>query len=419
MARLFHTGAESGSQRELLTSAGTNIITSVHHTGTGSNYSYILPGFSLPANSERATSFPALLNGKATMYYKADIRVGDIDSSDNVYLQPFRLSSNGIYIANLHIYNSSGTMRVSAEANASTNIRGSGTSIGDVATGVSWGTWFRLEVMFDSTPADGSESYKVRINGNEVISSSSLTFAYKSASAVDMAIVNNTASLDPYGTFYIDNISFNDASGSYNNTWVGEEYITCVVPSAAGSANPSSGTYASINEIPMSTTMSSSANMVSVNTSSNAPWFKLGSGGLNNINHQINAISVPVLANINSGSNTTYNIGIKSAASGREYYANKLYYPDLAYIYIGGFTIGGTTQYMSPSSSVNYAGLLVSETDPVTNGPWKPTGTNSLASAQIGIRSGGTYNVQVGWMTAMVAYTPKEANATYGMLAMF
>lgn len=434
MSRLWHSGAEAGISDigMLSNSNGSTHITSSFHTGGGSNYAFRLGPTTeggLIDHSKRLsiilpTSFVA---NKPTLYYKSDVYIDALaDQGTGLVFVPLRLYSGvaGInYPANLMIYNSGGTLRAVVQYNSGTDNYDAGAAhSADVPLGVGFDEWFRLEVLFDSSPDDGSEVYEVRVNGSTIISDTDLTYTRKSAETqVTMSILNNSGVNDQPALVYIDNLSFNDSSGLHNNTWIGEEYIVAVMPDGAGDSNPTAGTYASINEIPATTTATSSSNRIEISNTSDYAWFTLSSPGLNNVDHHINAVIVSTLVREDSAGNSSYNVGIKSQPSGREYYANGLYYPDLAYVYIGGFDAGDTTVLFSPNGYTENGTLLISETDPTSGSAWKPTGTTSLDNAQIGMRKvTGTPNIWSTWMGAMVAYSPKEAGPdTSGMLAMF
>lgn len=414
--RIFQTGAEMQVVDELndISAGGFINPSTTHSLESAASYrmQYNESGF------VQNFGYVPISGSQTNVYYKADVYVDALTPTTNTstartFFYPIRFYSSN-YVASVGLYNSAGTLHCFVQYGTSSTLTHDVT-----LTGVGLDEWLRVEAHFDSTPADGSEIFEVKINGETIISDTNLTLSGKTMAYAFYHITNNTSGTTT-ADVYMDNISINNASGDVNNSWVGEEYIVCALPSAAGDSNPTSGTYASINEMPATKTATNSTNYIAIDNTSDHAWFKVATPDINNVEHEINAVSVPAFVREDSAGTSWYNVGIKSMSSGREYYANGLYYPDLSYMMIGGFDAGNQIVRYSPSGTTAGVVIPISNTDPTTNAKWKVTGTNSLANAQIGARKTDSGpNIWITWMGAMVAYSPKPPTTARGMLIMF
>lgn len=409
--RIWQTGAEWQNPIEYGDQSGNGHITTDTAKTFGSSASY-----KISANDTSWTQkygYHAIPSSNK-LFYKADMNISALTASTStnlVRINPITLIAS-VYIVEVMIFYRDGKFTCYAEySNGSSESQ-------YVDLDINFDEWFRFECMLDSTSASGV--FELRINGETVISTTDPLLGSRSVSHVWNGVNANYNGSLRTATLNIDNIAVNDDDGSVNNSWVGEEYIVMALPDGAGDSNPSAGTYASINEVPATTTASSPANRIEINNTSDYGWFALDTAGLDGTEHEINAISVPALLREDVFGTSSYNIGIKSASGGREYYANDLYYPDLSYSAIGGMDAGNAVVRLSPDGITSGRALLISNTDPTTNSKWKVSGPNSLANAQIGVRKvSGAPNIWVTGMVAMVAYTPKESIETHGMLIMF
>lgn len=425
MSRIYQSGAEAGLRAAETSGAGTGINVSTTQTFGAGTYSYVIGSPNVSGQIDTGVGYSMAFPNTTSInnyYFKSDVYIDNIaDQGNDLSFFPFFAQATTDQAVVL-IYNSGGTLYAVVQYN-SNNIYwyDAGYSHSSVVPlGVGFDTWFRLEIHFDSSGAAGTHSLEIKVDGVSILNDTGLTFTSTTTSGINAGASNLSGSDDQAMVVYMDNIAVNSSSGSINNSWVGEEYIVRAMPDGAGDSNPTAGTYASINEIPATTTASSSANRIEIDNTSDYGWFTISNPGLNNTDHQINAVSVPFLVRENSAGTSSYNTGIKSESAGREYYANGLYYPDLSYVAIGGLDAGDTTVRTSPNGTINYEGLLISQTDPTTNTRWKATGTNSIDNAQIGIRKvSGTPNIWATWAGAMIAYSPATPQTNRGMLIMF
>lgn len=100
---------------------------------------------------------------------------------------------------------------------------------------VTTGVWHYLEIEYDSTPADGSEVLRVRLDGVEQVSSTALTYTTKTVNTVSCGIFNGSASTITGSTTYTDDIGVNDtAAGTGQTSYPGAESIVYMRPDASG-----------------------------------------------------------------------------------------------------------------------------------------------------------------------------------------
>lgn len=393
MSRIYQTGAETQNTLEVTSPAGLAISTT-KKTGKGSAASYAI-GRSY--NNGTATTITMTANTSSMCYIKQDLYIETLPDvgSDDLFIRTVGLV--GLYnsaasVNDVRIYNDGGTLKVILNI----NFEGSTAQTYTIANlGVDFNTWFRFEAFFNSSPADDSEVFEIRINGVPIINRTDLNFHVKTFTSVTLQAVNISGA-GPYDIlFYADNISINDSAGSINNSWIGEEYIAALSPTGAGSSNPTAGDYTSINEIPFTNTSTGSADRIELDTNTTEAWFTI-TPALNSFDI-VNAITVPILIKEETSTVTSYQVGIKSATAG---------------------TPQKSTAADSGNTTVSYKNQLISETDPTTTSRWTVTGTNSLTNAQIGVLSLDPDDIWVTAMAAMVAYTPGQEPRNSGLLQM-
>lgn len=395
MARQYSTGAEWQSTLELNTATANITIDTTKHTGVGSNASYLMSG-SLANNGQYGLHTGSLSDVTQSIYFKADMYIDTLPATGkSLSIRPcdVRSASDNALLARTSIYNDSGTLKVVVEW---TDMFGDPAYSSVVDLGVGLDEWFRFEVGVFSFYGRA----EIRVNGVTKIAVP-LSFTGSNMYVTSPYMINSTGSSHTVAVNW-DNIALNTGEGSTNNSWIGEETVICLVPAGAGDSNATLGTYASVNEIPPTTTALSPDDHIELDDATTEAWFTVTDPTtVLNSYDQINSAQVYVLGREELAYNPTGTIlGIKSQSLGAE----------------DTLDIGR----MARTTVQRYVGS-VSELDPTTGSRWKVTGDNSIQNAQIGIKSTNYGDI---WFTAVmlnVAYSPgtPTPESTSSMLMMF
>lgn len=426
MARIYHTGAEWQVISELSAVTGFAIDTT-HHYGSGSAASFGYSG-TIADTAQVGFSYPIPAISATKLFVKQDIFIDSFpDSGEDFSFRPmdFRAVADNSLLVRVIIYNEGGVLKLEAQYNNgatqsatldlsdsdmfildSSILDGDDVLIYGGSEPVMAGAWFTLEMCFDSTPADGHETFEVRVNGLTRLYEDDLTYGQKSVKIGSTYLINNTGSSQS-AAMYIDNIAINTGDGSYNNSWIGEEYIVPLVPTGAGDSNGTAGDWSQIDEIP-ATTSYASGNFVSLVGNNLLAQFTITDPTTYmSPADKINAVTLPAYIVGPVSGTPSYRTQIKGSSGGTAQQS-------------GAFTTAsdGTTR-PSPNNTTAWAGLFISEYDPATNTPWKVVGTSSLSNAQIGVAGTSSGNRGVTAFVAMVAYTPRAQTTGAGMLGLF
>ena len=196
------------------------------------------------------------------------------------------------------------------------------------------------------------------------------------------------------------NIIINNDSGTVNNTWPGTaEQIAIMVPVGAGDNAATAGTYASIDEVPPTT-----SDYIELDSNGNIGDYVVTSPSTAGITGTITAVSVLCRIREEAAGTSSYQIRIKSASGG-------------TVTSTAAGDAGNATPRTNPASTTAWLRPLYSETDPTTASAWTVTGTNSLTNMQIGVTNvdaDSTPDIWIHAMAAMVGYVPGGTAALSG-----
>lgn len=238
MARLWSSGLELNSLTANVELTATNggagtktIDSSVVRSGT---YSFKIVTTSVQTGFFGYVYQAASTNGD--FYFRFYFRyTGSIGAQTQIITIE---NSGGTKRAGIRI-NTDGTLELWNEEDSA--------QVGSDSTALTADTWYRIELRFDTTTL-ASSNLDGRINGTSFASGT-----------VNMAFGQNTVRFGAYdinsaATFYYEDISINDSSGSSQNSWPGEEEIIHLRPNAAGDNNalgvfPDSNNYQSMDEV--------------------------------------------------------------------------------------------------------------------------------------------------------------------------
>lgn len=185
--------------------------------------------------------------------------------------------------------------------------------IGSDSAALSTATWYRIEVGIDSTTLSATTA-EAKINGT--------TFAN---GTIDLAV--NPTSVwcghdgDAAMDYIVDDLAFNDASGSFQNTWPGEGEVIVLRPNGNGDNNAwvgsdadSTDNYLLVDEVPPSST-----DYVESNTSGQIDDYNLeATPAAMDSSDVINVVHVGVYAAVSDATSADPDIvlRIKASASG-------------------------------------------------------------------------------------------------------
>ena len=394
MARLWMTGFEWQSAAagvEVASVAGSPAIDTT--TKNGGAASLKVSG-SIAASAVQSVTSPTF-TASSKVYGKYDLYI-DAMPNDPAAVAYCEMSSGATNVFSIQFWNDNGTLTGVAYYN---NFGGSSSNF---TTGLAFDQWFRLEVLYDTTPADGSEVLEVRINGTTVVNLTNLTYTTKTVNTSVSGVFNGTAGAITTEVAYFDNIVINSSGGSFNNTWVGDERIAIAVPTGAGDNAATTGVYSYINEIPPSDTATTGSTMIELdNNPTNADYnmtdtstMGIGSGDA------IKCIAPMARVREEAAGTSNYTLRIKSAAGGTTTSSSSV-------------DAGNATARTNPSSTTAFGIKFFSESDPTTGVAWTPTGTNSVDNMQVGAgTTDGTPDTWILTLCAMVGYVPAVAHSS-------
>ena len=223
MARLWSSGAELNSVTNgiefdtKLGSGTTSIDSTVKRSGT---YSMKIAASAQNGGGERFQYSSALVEG--ALYVRTYFRIEVSSDVDNI----------GI----LRAIGTGGNVEVRLQADDTLILYNTEDSaqIGSASSALALNTWYRIELKVDST-AKAATLVEARIDGT-AFASGTVNLA-DGNNTVDFLGNHNVGPNSHTGTYYHDDMAINDGTGSFQNSWPGEESIIHLRPSAVGDAD--------------------------------------------------------------------------------------------------------------------------------------------------------------------------------------
>lgn len=316
-------------------------------------------------------------------YAKADVYIDAMPSSAgttyDAFFQTASTSNSTTPIFAPCIYNNSGTLYLRVEINNGAIVET------PINLGIGLQEWFRFEVHFSSVPADGGEILEFKVNGTTVYSRTDLTFSTKQPyvnlsqpeySGLQTSYLRNQTGSSATMRTYFDNLAINDGSTSYNNSWIGEEYVLMF-----GTTNTST------NSFPYDSLTSISR------TAAGSTYYKLSVSGINSYD-TVNAVMPVVMARETEAGTSAFYVGIKTPQSDA--------FPNV--------------------TTAEEAGSNTSSTDEAFRQPavnWGEMGADkNINDTWIGVGTDNSVDVRISAIMGTVAYTPGTPPPG-GMLGMF
>lgn len=279
--------------------------------------------------------------------------------------------------------------------------------IGDGSTVLSTNVWYKVQIETDLSGAGSTDIVKLYINDSVEVSSTTRNLS--SGFSILRWGGNLAAEANTAGIWYFDDIIINDTTGS---TWNGvpteDSHLVVARPNADGDnamGSNSGGTECPEQEPPITSIcqidevtpddastyyiLDVDNDIIDVNVTSSS---SLGIDSYDTIDF----IQVGVRYAAASAASTTFNVRLKSAASGT--------------VSSGAAISTSSTTWFSNINSVPHNYQLTSYTDPTTSVAWTPTGTNSVDNMQIGaISTDATPDTWISTLYAYIAYSDGAA----------
>ncbi len=370
--RLFSTGFElndtlaTPTEFEVPATTGLSISSTTVRSGT----------YSLRQNSATASYIQhqwRAANGDDRVYIRFYFRITTLHTSGDATL--------------LDIKDSSNATRASIRMNSSGNLKLYNATVqaGSNSYALSTGTWYMVEMEFNSLRAAGADTLKARLNGTTFASS-----AAESLSTVQRFWLGNCAGTTGTPDFFFDDVAINDINGE-SNSFPGPGKIIYLRPNAEGdNATGSRGgadsgsNWGQVDEVTPND--ATDYYILAVNNILDVNIDAASTGGIG-ASDKITLVQVGARITGGQGQAATYNLRIKSAASGNV---------------LAGTSIGlGTTTWYTHDDAVPRNYTLTAYRIPTGN-EWTAA---FLDSTQIGITS----TLRATWVTALwavVEYVP-------------
>lgn len=393
MARLFTSGFEKNSQTvnhefTAINDAGVgcNIVTTNVRTGT-------YAGAITPLTSGQASGWLYELKSAAVtgpLFAKMAFRYTTTPTIASVIMA----LSNAITFATIQAadptvkFSPTGTLQLFNGA----------AQIGSDSQVLEVGRWYEIEMYWDNTPAANSKILKARLN--QVEFASSVTISALNTNNRSILVGGNLFfEANAVGSWMIDDIAVNDATGTAQTTYVGSEKVLMLKPSAAGDANTfatqtggtagAANNFTRVNEVtPNDATTFNGASVLSQTDMFNMDDSGIGTSDI------VNVVHVDFRFRNNTADATAaIRTQIEKAAAGT--------------IAQSASIIPNSTTFKTNATAVPNVAPQILYLDP-DGAAWTKT---TLDSMQVGykLQTAGTNRVDVSQIVAMVGYTPRAS----------
>ncbi len=262
------------------------------------------------------------------------------------------------------------------------------TVLDSYATPLSTGTWYRVELKYDSA-LNGMEA---KLDGTTILGPADCT-GCGSVNELDFGL--NDYADAPTGTIYFDDLAVNDSSGGSQTSWPGVGSIVHMQPDGVGdNSGCGAGDYSSVDEVTpddgtTTCTLTTDGGGDILDVTAESP----SSAGIDSYD-TVSLVQVGMREATITGGGTgsqSKNVRVKSASGGT--------------VSSGTATTHNDTTYRTNGDVAPRNYTLTSYTDPTTSIAWTPTGTNSLDNMQVGITSvDGNPDISVSTIWALVEY---------------
>lgn len=272
--------------------------------------------------------------------------------------------------------------------------------IGSASSAITAGAFNRIELSMNNTPASGSKTAALLLNGATVASSSTLTSTNMTAGVINFNLgVNWEGEAMTTGSLAFDDVALNDATGSFQTTYPGAGSVIYLRPDSAGDANTFStqtgGTagagnnFTRVNEV----TSDGATSFNGATTLNLTDMFNMGASGIG-AGDTVNVVHVN--GNFRASTTTTtptFKFQIEKTASGTKTQSAAIHPVTTAF----------TTNELSSSATNNSPITLYQDPD---GSAWTQTTLDSMQAGYIITTAGTTNRVDISTLWVVVDYTP-------------
>lgn len=224
MARLYSSGFELNSNAASFDIHSVNGVIVVDATNPRSGARCLHTTALVSGTGQRASFRHIGAEAAGHWFFRGFFRPATRPNASNTIIK-----LSGSFNVILVKFKSDGTLELSDEVGV----------IGTSASALVNGTYYRLELEFDSTGAGGTHVARLRVDGVEVAGNAARTFTHTSIQQMDIG-GNLVGEAQTVGDWCWDDIGINDTTGAYQNSWCGDGHIVHAVPLANGDANTGS-----------------------------------------------------------------------------------------------------------------------------------------------------------------------------------
>ena len=387
MARIWMSGFELNSNTsgmEVTAAAGTPTIQNT--TVRSGVFACQIESLSSGTAKGMRLNFAAAA-GNGPYYFLTYFRYATAPSADNQIIQLNDTNAFTTPVVMIKL-NSSGALELWDEDG----------QIGSDSSALAENTWYRVEILFDRTPAAGSQIVRAYLDGTEFaglatrnLSGGILTYNWGG---------NLVLEAQTQGNWFFDDMAVNDSTGSAQTGLVGEEEMILLSPDGAGSAAnwtrggaDSGANWSQVEEVPPT----DATDYVLSNTAGTIDYYTLAATpAAMDTDDVINCISVGVRFAVDSatGGDPDFRVNLKDSAANTDN---------------GSAIDANSTSWRTNHNGgvlINYT--LVSYTRAGGAGAWTKS---ELDSAQVGIEETitDTHNALVSGVWVYVGHKPAGA----------
>lgn len=233
MARLWSCGFEVGSITSEMGGLAAPLVIETTTKRSG-DYSGKLTALTSGARKGMLHDFAAA-SGNGPYYFRAYVYFVTLPTAENTFFDVWNATTASM--ARITV-DSSGALRLYDEDGV----------IGSASSALSTGTWYRIEMLIDGTPAAGSDVVRAYIDGVEFAGSA--TRSLSAGVRTFRAGGNLALEAQTQGEWFFDDVAINDSTGTAQTGLPGAGGLRHQHPAAAGDAAATAGTFASIDEVP-------------------------------------------------------------------------------------------------------------------------------------------------------------------------
>ena len=377
MARIWSSGFELNSTDTNLDIESTSAFGLVIQSSVVRSGTYAMQVVSLVAFDGQSMHYTYLASeATSKRYFRLYLRVATLPSAENRVVV-FNDSSSSLASPSVYLtLDETGDLRLYDEDG----------QIGSESSALSLDTWYRIEILVDTTTAAGSHEIRARIDGSEFAGSNTRDIISTNQPTTFAVGGNLAGENQTQGNWYIDDLAINDDTGSFQTSYPGDGAIIHLRPSATGDNSDWTGDNTDIDEV----TPDDTTTKLSSNTLDQLEDVNLDASGLTT--ETINVVAVGARFNgVGASANASFALRVKATASGTVEESSAI-------------TPANTTWVTNAVASPRNYPLTLYDLPGASTTAWTPT---ELDTAQIGIHltTTSTNAVQVSTLWMLVDYT--------------